>query len=83
MNAWFVFLGEWQAEWRREWVLPLCGWVSIAIKPLFQRSTEAVLEKVGYPDVYLQEREQNIWVFNLRRPGGPSWLIWMTPSALQ
>lgn len=61
MNAWLVFLGEWHAEWRREWVLPLCGWVYvnvyIAIKPLGQRNTEAVLEKVGYPDVHLQERE--------------------------
>lgn len=42
------------------------------IKPLGQRNTEAVLEKVGYLGVHLQEREQNAWDFNQRRPGGPS-----------
>lgn len=52
--------------------LGLRGMSPWQIKPLGQRNTEAVLEKVGYLGVHLQEREQNAWVFNQRRPGGPS-----------
>lgn len=39
--------------------LGLRGTSTRQIKPLGQRNTEAVLEKVGYLDAHLQEREQN------------------------